>query len=150
MCLWVQSMFVKFNLSNCWGYSFTHVKITATWSTQQLRGFGSFVYYLTVSKVAGCVYVSLPHFQFEEVVQYVVDNYPRCPVEDLKGDESLLVALSTHLAVKVVQTHCSGRFSLKDVPKLMKQDICPHKVGRLHSCGQRGTPTLCTLHLLLT
>lgn len=68
------------------------------------------------------------HFQFEEVVQYVVQRYPNSPVEDLKGEESLLVALSTPLAVKVVQTHCSGVFSLRDAPNLMKQDICPHKV----------------------
>lgn len=76
------------------------------------------------------MYISLPHFQFEEVVQYVVQTYSDCPVEDLKGEKSLLVALPTPLAVKVVQTHCSETFSLKDVPKLMKQDICPHKVSR--------------------
>ena len=62
------------------------------------------------------------------MVQYVIQKYSDCPVEDLSGDESLLVALSTPLAVKVVKNHCSERFSLKPVPSLMKQGICPRKV----------------------
>ena len=70
-------------------------------------------------------------FQFEEVVQYVINEYPDYPVEDLIGDKSLLTVLSTPLAVTVARSHCSVIFTLKHAPALMRQGICPEKVGKL-------------------
>ena len=67
--------------------------------------------------------------QFEEVVQYVIREYPQSPIEDLIGDVSLLTVLSTPVAVTVARSHCSVIFSLKHVPALMLQGICPEKVG---------------------
>ena len=68
-------------------------------------------------------------FQFEEAVQYVINGYPNSPIEDLKGDVSLLTVLSTPLAVTVVTSHCSEVFSLKQhVPGLMLKAISPEKV----------------------
>ena len=67
-------------------------------------------------------------FQFEEAIQYVINGYPNSPIEDLKGDVSLLTVLSTPLAVTVVTSHCSDMFSLKHAPALMQQGICPEKV----------------------
>ena len=64
-------------------------------------------------------------FQFEEAVQYVINGYPNSPIEDLKGDVSLLTALSTPLAVTVVRSYCSDMFSLEHVPGLMLKEICP-------------------------
>ena len=69
-------------------------------------------------------------FQFEEVVQYVITGFPYSSIEDLQGDVSLLAVLSTSLAVEVVRSHCSGIFSLKQVPSLMQQGICPQKVWK--------------------
>ena len=74
--------------------------------------------------------------QFEEVVQYVIREYPHSPIEDLAGDVSLLTILSTPLAVTVARSHCSETFSLKHVPALMRQGICPEKVENSILCCQ--------------
>ena len=71
--------------------------------------------------------------QFEEVVQYVIGEYPHDHIEDLKGDVSLLTILSTPLAVTVVRSHCSEIFSLRHAPALMQQAISPQKVGTSHT-----------------
>ena len=70
------------------------------------------------------------NFQLEEAVQYVTQRYPGWSVEDLEGNESLLVHLSTPLAVKVMKEHCSVPFSLACVPSLMKQRISSSTVRR--------------------
>ena len=69
----------------------------------------------------------------------MINGYPNSPIEDLKGDVSLLTALSTPLAVTVVRSHCSDMFSLEHVPGLMLKEICPEKVNPRRACAARVT-----------
>ena len=66
--------------------------------------------------------------QFVEVVQYVLQHYPDCDIEDLDGEVNLLLALPTSLALKVVRFNCCRSLTLQLVPGLMRKGIPPQKV----------------------
>ena len=75
-----------------------------------------------------CSNSTLLCYQLSEVVQYVVQAFPKCEIENLVGEGNLLLILPTNLAVRVARSHCSATLTLKHVPSLMATGIAPQKV----------------------